>query len=156
MSKTRNLSLLAGAAVTLGAFGSAYAVEGQAYTSADEVRAIVANMMADAETRSSMMLQGGGYEVIDLGTDVTADAFIAKAKETGAQVIGISALLTTTMPKQKKLVKTLVESGERENYKVVVGGAPATQRWGDAIGADAYAEDASDGVKKIDGLLGAG
>lgn len=60
MSKTRNLSLLAGAAVTLGAFGSAYAVEGQAYTSADEVRAIVANMMADAETRSSMMLQGGG------------------------------------------------------------------------------------------------
>ena len=60
MSKTRNLSLLAGAAVTLGAFGNAYAVEGQAYTSADEVRAIVANMMADAETRSSMMLQGGG------------------------------------------------------------------------------------------------
>ncbi len=60
MSKTKNLSLLAGAAVTLGAFGNAYAVEGQAYTSADEVRAIVANMMADAETRSSMMLQGGG------------------------------------------------------------------------------------------------
>jgi hypothetical protein len=60
MSKTRNLSLLAGAAVTLGAFGNAYAVEGQAYTSADEVRAIVANMMADADTRSSMMLQGGG------------------------------------------------------------------------------------------------
>ena len=98
-------------------------------------------------------LKANSYEVTDLGRDVPNESFLAKAKEQDAQVIGMSALLTTTMEEQKKLVKTLVESGERENYKVVVGGAPATQRWADAIGADAYAEDASDGVKKIDALM---
>ena len=63
----------------------------------------------------------------------------------------MSALLTTTMEEQKKLIKVLLERGLRDKYKVVVGGAPATQRWADQIGADAYAEDANDGVKKIDG-----
>ena len=67
----------------------------------------------------------------------------------------MSALLTTTMEEQKKLIKVLEERGLRDKYKVVVGGAPATQRWADQIGADAYAEDANDGVKKIDALLGA-
>jgi len=100
-------------------------------------------------------LKANSYEVTDLGRDVPNEAFLAAAQEKDAQVIGMSALLTTTMEEQKKLVRTLVESGRREEYKVVVGGAPATQRWADAIGADAYAEDASDGVKKIDGLLGA-
>ena len=99
-------------------------------------------------------LKANGYEVLDLGRDVPLATFLAKAAETGAQVIGMSALLTTTMEEQKKLIARLVESGEREKYKVVVGGAPATQRWADRIGADAYAEDASDGVKKIDALLG--
>ena len=99
-------------------------------------------------------LKANGYEVLDLGRDVPLDTFLAKAAETGAQVIGMSALLTTTMEEQKKLIKKLIESGERGKYKVVVGGAPATQRWADQIGADAYAEDASDGVKKIDALLG--
>ena len=98
-------------------------------------------------------LKANSYEVTDLGRDVPNEAFLAAAQEKDAQVIGMSALLTTTMEEQKKLVRTLVESGRREEYKVVVGGAPATQRWADAIGADAYAEDASDGVKKIDGLL---
>jgi trimethylamine corrinoid protein len=68
----------------------------------------------------------------------------------------MSALLTTTMEEQKKLIRTLNETGEREKYRIVVGGAPATQRWADAIGADAYAEDASDGVKKIDALMDLG
>jgi len=98
-------------------------------------------------------LKANSYEVTDLGRDVPNEAFLAAAQEKDAQVIGMSALLTTTMEEQKKLVRTLVESGRREEYKVVVGGAPATQRWADAIGADAYAEDASDGVRKIDGLL---
>jgi len=66
----------------------------------------------------------------------------------------MSALLTTTMEEQKKLIARLKEEGSREKFKVVVGGAPATQRWADQIGADAYAEDASDGVKKMDALLG--
>jgi len=98
-------------------------------------------------------LKANSYEVTDLGRDVPLETFLAKAAETGADVIGMSALLTTTMEEQKKLIAKLVESGERDKYKVVVGGAPCTQRWADQIGADAYAEDASDGGKKIAALL---
>jgi len=97
-------------------------------------------------------LKANGYEVTDLGRDVSADSFIAKAKELGADVIGMSALLTTTMEEQKKVIKRVKEEGLP--FKTVVGGAPCTQRWADQIGADAYAEDANDGVKKIDALLG--
>ena len=97
-------------------------------------------------------LKANGYEVTDLGRDVSAETFIAKAKETGADIIGMSALLTTTMEEQRKVVK-MVKEGSLP-YKTVVGGAPCTQRWADQIGADAYAEDANDGVKKIDALLG--
>jgi len=98
-------------------------------------------------------LKAHGYEVFDVGRDAPIDTFIGKAEEIGARVIGLSALLTTTMEEQKKLIKVLQERGLRDKYKVVVGGAPATQRWADQIGADAYAEDANDGVKKIDALL---
>ena len=97
-------------------------------------------------------LKANGYEVTDLGRDVSADSFIDKAKELGADVIGMSALLTTTMEEQKKVIKRIKDEGLP--YKTVVGGAPCTQRWADQIGADAYAEDANDGVKKIDALLG--
>ena len=97
-------------------------------------------------------LKANGYEVSDLGRDVPAASFIARAKEEGADVIGMSALLTTTMEEQRKVVKMVKEGGLP--YKTVVGGAPCTQRWADQIGADAYAEDANDGVKKIDALLG--
>ena len=97
-------------------------------------------------------LKANSYEVTDLGRDVPAESFLEKAEEKDAQVIGMSALLTTTMEEQKKVVKLVEERGL--HYKMVVGGAPSTQRWADAIGADAYAEDATDGVKKIDGLLG--
>src|SRR5450756_2401769 len=97
-------------------------------------------------------LKANGYEVTDLGRDVPAASFIARAKEEHADVIGMSALLTTTMEEQRKVVRTVRDEGLP--YKTVVGGAPCTQRWADQIGADAYAEDASDGVKKIDALLG--
>ena len=97
-------------------------------------------------------LKANGFDVTDLGRDVAAATFIAKAKENNADVIGMSALLTTTMEEQRKVVKTIKEEGLP--YKTVVGGAPCTQRWADQIGADAYAEDANDGVKKIEALLG--
>src|SRR5665647_3419414 len=97
-------------------------------------------------------LKANGCEVTELGRDVPAASFIARAKEEHADVIGISALLTTTMEEQRKVVRTVRDEGLP--YKTVVGGAPCTQRWADQIGADAYAEDASDGVKKIDALLG--
>ena len=97
-------------------------------------------------------LKANGYEVTDLGRDVSAETFITRAKELSADVIGMSALLTTTMEEQKKVIKAVKDEGLPQ--KTVVGGAPCTQRWADQIGADAYAEDANDGVKKIDALLG--
>ncbi len=97
-------------------------------------------------------LKANGYDVTDLGRDVSSETFIEKAKELSADIIGMSALLTTTMEEQKKVIKVIKEQGLP--YKTVVGGAPCTQRWADQIGADAYAEDANDGVKKIDALLG--
>ena len=96
-------------------------------------------------------LKANGYEVTDLGRDVSAETFIAKAKELNADIIGMSALLTTTMEEQRRVIKMIKD--EDLPFKTVVGGAPCTQRWADQIGADAYAEDASDGVKKIDALL---
>ena len=81
------------------------------------------------------------------------DVFVEKAKETGDDVVGLGALLTTTMPKQKELEEALKEAGIREDVKTIVGGAPVTQRWADRIGADAYGEDAHDAVRKIRELL---
>ncbi len=100
------------------------------------------------------LLKANGFKVLDLGRDVTVDKFIDEAEAFGADVIGTSALLTTTMPVQKELIETLKKRGLRDKYKTVVGGAPVTQRWADRIGADAYAVDAGDGVRKIKELLG--
>jgi len=100
------------------------------------------------------LLKANGFEVLDLGRDVSVDRFIDEAEAFGANVIGTSALLTTTMPMQKELIETLKQRGLRDRYKTVVGGAPVTQRWADQIGADAYAADAGDGVRKIKELLG--
>lgn len=99
------------------------------------------------------LLQANGFEVYDLGRDVPTQKFIDKALEVNADVIGSSCLLTTTMEGQKKLEQELRRQGLRDRFKTIIGGAPVTQRWADRIGADAYAEDASDGVKKIRGLI---
>jgi trimethylamine corrinoid protein len=99
-------------------------------------------------------LRANGYEVHDLGRDVAADKFIAKADEVGADVIGMSALLTTTMREQIRVLDALDKAGVRDKYKVIVGGGASTQQWADKIGADAYAEDANDGVRKINQLTG--
>ena len=100
------------------------------------------------------LLQANGFEVHDLGRDVPTQKFIDKALEVDADVIGSSCLLTTTMEGQKKLEQELRRQGLRERFKTIIGGAPVTQRWADRIGAEAYAEDAADGVKKIKGLIG--
>jgi trimethylamine corrinoid protein len=94
------------------------------------------------------LVRSQGIEVIDLGRDVSVEDIIAAAEEHNADLIGTSALLTTTMTEQKKLEDMLREKGIRDKYKTMVGGAPATQRWADKIGADAYAEDAGEGVTK--------
>ena len=99
------------------------------------------------------LLRANGFEVNDLGRDVPVDRFIREAEAFGADVIGTSALLTTTMSVQKELVEKLEEKGLKGKYKTIVGGAPVTERWAKRIGADAYAADATDGVRKIKELL---
>ena len=97
-----------------------------------------------------MMLQGGGFEVIDLGTDIPAEKFVSAAQENGAAVIGLSALLTTTMPQMADVVKAAKEAGV--SVKIMIGGAPVTQAYADEIGADGYAPDAASAVELADRL----
>lgn len=101
------------------------------------------------------LLVANGFNVLDLGRDVPTLDIIARAEEFKADVIGTSALLTTTMVKQKELEETLVKEGLKGKYKTIVGGAPVTVRWAEKIGADAYAENAGEGVNKIIGLISA-
>jgi trimethylamine corrinoid protein len=99
------------------------------------------------------LFKANGFEVLDLGRDVPNDRIIEEAEKFDADVIGTSTLLTTTMVLQKELEEELKSAGLRQKYKTIIGGAPVTQRWADRIGADAYAHDASDGVKKLKELL---
>jgi trimethylamine corrinoid protein len=99
------------------------------------------------------LFKANGFEVMDLGRDVPIARFIEEAEKFGAHIIGSSTLLTTTMVVQKELEQELKKAGLRDKYKTIVGGAPVTQRWADRIGADAYAQDAGDGVKKVKALL---
>jgi trimethylamine corrinoid protein len=99
-------------------------------------------------------LRANGYTVHDLGRDVPPLDFIEKAVAVNADVIGASALLTATMRKQVEIIDELKEQGLRDRFIVIVGGAPCTQAYADQIGADAYAADANDGVKKLEKLLG--
>ena len=94
----------------------------------------------------SMMLEGAGFEVQDLGVDVTPDAFV-KAAQAGVQVIGMSALLTTTMSNMSTTIEALKAAGLRDKVKIMIGGAPVTQGYADQIGADAFAADASSAVR---------
>ncbi|MBW2427830.1 MAG: corrinoid protein [Deltaproteobacteria bacterium] len=99
------------------------------------------------------LFKANGFEVMDLGRDVAIDKIIDEAEKFGADIIGTSTLLTTTMVAQEELEQELKKADLRGKYKTVVGGAPVTKRWADRIGADAYAQDASDGVKKVKELL---
>jgi 5-methyltetrahydrofolate--homocysteine methyltransferase len=96
-----------------------------------------------------IMLTGAGFEVVDLGIDVTAETFIDAAVSEGASVVGVSSLLTTTMTQMKGVVDLVQEKGLSEQVKVIVGGAPLTAEFARSIGADAYAYDAASAVEKI-------
>jgi len=100
-----------------------------------------------------MLLEGAGYEVTDLGTDVSVEQFM-EVVEKGANVIGLSALLTTTMTYMKDVIQAVDEAGFRDKVKVVIGGAPITQSYADEINADGYAPDAASAVDLVKGLLG--
>ena len=88
------------------------------------------------------MLAANSFQVYDLGVDVKPEVFVQKVRETGSNLVGLSALLTTTMPVQKDVILALQEAGLRDKVKVMVGGAPVTRSWADEIGADGFAEDA--------------
>jgi len=99
----------------------------------------------------AMMLKGAGFEVIDLGVDVKPEKFVEQVKESGVQLIGMSALLTTTMPGMEKTIKILKDSGL--SAKVIIGGAPVTKDYADKIGADGFASDAASAVDMAKSLV---
>jgi 5-methyltetrahydrofolate--homocysteine methyltransferase len=100
------------------------------------------------------MLEGGGFEVIDLGVNVTPEQFVAAVQSKGANIVAMSALLTTTMPSMKTTVEALQQAGVRQQVKVLVGGAPVTQKYADEIGADGYSESAAGAVNAAKKALG--
>jgi 5-methyltetrahydrofolate--homocysteine methyltransferase len=101
-----------------------------------------------------LMLEANGFEVIDLGVDVPTQMFIKTATESAADVVGMSALLTTTMPKIKEVISNLKGVGLEGRFKTIIGGAPINQSFADQAGADAYGHDAIDAVEKIRKLVG--
>ncbi len=101
----------------------------------------------------AMMMKGAGFQVIDLGIDVPAEKFVEAVKESGCDVVGFSALLTTTMPRMAEIVKALRDAGLTE-VKIIIGGAPVTQGYADEIGADGYAPDAASAADVAKALIG--
>ena len=99
------------------------------------------------------LLQGNGFDVVDLGVNVAADTFLEKAKEINPDIIGMSALLTTTMPAMKDVIDLFSEEGMRSRFKFIIGGAPLNQRFADDIGADGYGEDAQSGLELVKSLM---
>lgn len=106
------------------------------------------------KTLVATMLSAGGFEVYDLGVDVPINTFVEKAREVNADIVGVSALLTTTMVKQRNVIEALAEAGLRPRVKVMVGGAPVTSSWVEQIGADGYSEDAFGAVAVAKKLMG--
>jgi 5-methyltetrahydrofolate--homocysteine methyltransferase len=102
----------------------------------------------------AMMLEGGGFEIIDLGTNVSPRSFVEAINKEKPDLIGMSALLTTTMPNMKRTVDALEEAGLRQQVKVIVGGAPVTQEFADEIGADGFAPDGGAAIDLVRNLIG--
>jgi 5-methyltetrahydrofolate--homocysteine methyltransferase len=101
----------------------------------------------------SMMLEGGGFDIVDLDVDVAPDAFVEAVKANEPDLIALSALLTTTMPSMKDTIDALSAAGVRGQVKIMIGGAPVTQEYADEIGADGYAPDAASAVDLANSLL---
>lgn len=100
----------------------------------------------------AMMLEGAGFEIVDLGVDVSSDKFV-EAVQKGARIVAMSALLTTTMPNMKTTIQAIEDAGLRAQVKIMVGGAPVTETYAQEIGADGYAADASAAVRRAKALL---
>ncbi|MCF8106980.1 MAG: corrinoid protein [Desulfohalobiaceae bacterium] len=101
----------------------------------------------------AMMLESAGYEVVNLGVDIAPESFVEAVKKHEAQVVALSALLTTTMPQMQKTIAALKESGLKDQVKVIVGGAPVTEKYAKEIGAEGYAPDAGSANKLVKSLM---
>ncbi len=114
-------------------------------------RVVIGTMLHDihdiGKDMVASMLTAAGFEVFNLGVNVPSETFVEKVKELKPQILGLSALLTTTMPEQELVIKALQAQGLRQDVKVMVGGAPVNQGWSDSIGADGFAENAIEAVK---------
>lgn len=123
-------------------------------------KAVIGTVEGDLHTIGKnlvkMLLEGGGFEVIDLEHDVSPDQFVEAVKREGPDVVGMSALLTTTMNNMRRTIEALKEAGVRDQVKVLVGGAPVTQEFATQIGADGYGPNASAAVEVAKRLLGVG
>jgi len=127
--------------------GAAYASKVCIGTVRGDIHDIGKNLVA-------IMLEGAGFQIIDLGVNVAPEKFVEVAKNEGVDIVAMSALLTTTMLAMREVIKALKEAGIREKVKVMIGGAPVTQRYADEIGADGYAPDAASAVEKAKELIG--
>jgi len=101
-----------------------------------------------------MMLEGGGFDVVDVGVDASPETFVTAIRDEQPQVVGMSALLTTTMVNMRTTIDALAEAGVRDQVKIMIGGAPVTQRYADEVGADGYAPDAASAVDLARSLIG--
>ncbi len=147
--------LLAAKAMTAGLQVLKPVLEGEAMPHAGTV--VIGTVQGDlhdiGKNLVGIMLKGAGFEVIDLGKDVPPERFVAAARDRGAQLIGMSALLTTTMPVMKRVVELLEAEGLRPQVRTMIGGAPVSADFAAQIGADAYAYDAANAVDRVKTLL---
>ena len=102
----------------------------------------------------AMMLEGAGYEILDLGVDVSPEQYLAAIQNEAIDLVALSALLTTTMPSMKETLDVITDAGIRDQIKVIIGGAPVTEAYAKQIGADGYSPDASQAVRVTNQLLG--
>jgi 5-methyltetrahydrofolate--homocysteine methyltransferase len=131
-----------------------YLAEGEVVSAGKIVVGTVAGDLHDiGKNLVGMMMEGAGFEVVDLGTDVKPEAFVEAVRQHGPGLIGMSALLTTTMPSMVATIEGLTEAGLRDQVKVLIGGAPVTLAFAEKIGADGYAPDASSATRKARELL---
>ncbi len=126
-------------------------------TTATAAKVIIGTVKGDlhdiGKNLVSMMLEGGGFEVVDLGIDVSADRFVEAIREHRPQVVGMSALLTTTMREMRNTIQAIESAGLRKEVKTIVGGAPVTEKFAKEIGADGYAPDAASAVDEVKSLI---
>jgi len=117
------------------------------------IGAVQGDMHSVGKNLVATMLRSGGFEILDMGVDVTSMAFIDKAKEINADMIALSSLLTTTMPYQKEVMEDLKAMGIRDRFKVMIGGGPVTRAYAEDIGADGYGKDAMEAVEEAKKLF---